>query len=80
MTKRALFSLSEDVFERFRALVPDRERSKIVENYMLEEIRRRETERDNRLERLARIVENDPQYADVRAVSELIDAVAGEAL
>lgn len=80
MTKRALFSLSDEVFERFRSLVPDRERSKTIENFMLQEITRREAARDSRLERLARSVENDPQYADVRSVSQLVDAIAGEAL
>jgi hypothetical protein len=68
MTTRVLFSVNDDVMARFRELVPFRERSKTVERFM----------RDLHIERLANLVETDPQYADLRAVSGDVDAVAGE--
>jgi hypothetical protein len=64
----------------FRTAVPARERSKTIEKFMQEEVARRETQRDQRIEQLAKLIETDPAYAEVRAVSESVDAVAGEAV
>jgi len=80
MTKRVLFSLNDEIFERFRSLVPDRERSKAIENFMLSEIARLENRRDARIEKLAKLVETDERYSDVRGVSEDVNAIAGEGL
>ena len=80
MTKRVLFSLNDEIFERFQSLVPDRERSKAIENFMLSEIARLENRRDARIEKLAKLVETDERYSDVRGVSEDVNAIAGEGL
>jgi len=80
MTARVLFSLDDHVLERFRALVPNRERSKAIENFMRDEISRREHEREERISRAAIMVETDPRFDDVRSVYDDVDQVAGEAI
>ena len=80
MTARALFSLDGQVLKRFRALVPNKERSKAIEQFMREEISRREREREQRIERLAIKVETDPRFSDVCEVYRDVDQVAGEAV
>lgn len=78
MTTRVLFSINDEIMALFRTVVPARERSKTIERFMQEEVKRREAEREQRIEQLAKMVETDPAYADVRAVSRDVDAVAGE--
>ncbi len=80
MTARVLFSIDDEIMAMFRTAVPARERSKTIEKFMQEEVARRETQRDQRIEQLAKLIETDPAYAEVRAVSESVDAVAGEAV
>lgn len=80
MTARALFSITDEVLNRFRDLVPFRERSQEVERLMREEIARRELAREQHIERLALQVESGAEFADVRAASDDVNAVAGEAL
>ena len=80
MTTRALFSINDEIMALFRTVVPARERSKTIERFMQEEIERRETQRDQRIEQLAKMIETDPAYAQVRAVSQAVDAIAGEAV
>jgi len=80
MTTRVLFSINDEIMALFRTVVPARERSKTIERFMQEEVKRREAEREQRIEQLAKMVETDPAYADVRAVSRDVDAVAGEAV
>lgn len=80
MTARVLFSINDEVMAMFRTVVPARERSKTIERFMQEEINRREVQRDQRIEQLAKMVETEPAYAEVRMTSEFVDAVAGEAV
>lgn len=80
MTARALFSLDDRVLERFRALVPNQERSKAIEQFMRDEISRRENAREQRISKLAIMVESDPRFANVREVYGDVDQVAGEAV
>ncbi len=80
MTARVLFSINDEIMAMFRAAVPARERSKAIEQFMQEEVERREKQRYERIEQLARMVESDPVYAEVRAVGASVDAVAGEAI
>ena len=80
MTARALFSIKDEVLDRFRAIVPNRERSKVVEALMLKEIALREERREREIEKIARMVETDPAFAKVRGVSADVDAVAGDAV
>ena len=78
MTTRAMFSLDEEVMERFRVLGPDGERSKLVEQLLRKEIATRERERDERLTKVAQLVETHPDFADGRAVSDEVDGITGE--
>jgi len=80
MTARVLFSIKDEVLERFRAIVPNRERSKVVESLMLEEIALREERREREIEEIARMVETDPAFAKVRGVGADVNAVAGESV
>ena len=77
---RVFISLSDSVAERFRTLVPFRERSKLVERLLTEEIRARESTRDDELSRIAEQVESESAFAAVREVSADVDNVAGEAI
>ena len=77
MTARVLFSVNDEVLARFRAIVPNQERSKVIESYMLTEIETREDAREREIEAIARMVESDPAFAEVRGVATDVDAVAG---
>jgi len=80
MTARALFSVKDEVLARFRAIVPNRERSKVIESLMLKEIEVREGAREREIEQIARMVETDPAFAEVRGVAADVNAVAGDAI
>jgi flagellar motor component MotA len=80
MTVRILFSVKDEVLARFRAIVPNRERSKAIESFMLKEIETREDAREREIEQIARMVESDPAFAEVRGVATDVDAVAGDAV
>lgn len=77
---RVFVSLPDEVAERFRALVPFRERSKVIERLLSEELEARENARDVELSEIAGQVETEAAFADVREVSADVDNVAGEAL
>jgi len=80
MTARVLFSINDEIMAMFRAAVPARERSKTIEKFMQAEVNLREMQRDQRIEQLAKMVETDPVFAEVRAVSQAVDAIAGESV
>ena len=80
MTTRVLFSLSEAVMARFRAIVPHRERSKVIESLLRKELDIREHKREQRLEDVARMVESHPDFVQTHAGAEDVDGVAGEAV
>jgi hypothetical protein len=77
MTQPVRFSVDAEVLRRFRALVPLRERSRVIERLMREDSAQRESLRELEIEALARQVELDPALADLRRVSEDVDGVAG---
>ena len=52
MTTRALFSLSEEIMDRFRELVPSRERSALIEHLLRKELAEREKLRERELFKL----------------------------
>jgi hypothetical protein len=79
MVTRALFSLSEEIATRFRAAVPNRERSKLVEHLLRTELDARALAQDKEFERIAKLVETHPDFEEVRIVSGDVDRVAGEA-
>ena len=80
MTTRALFSINDEIMALFRTVVPSSERSKTIEKFMREEIERRETARELRIAQLAAMVETDAEFADLRAVSDDVEGVAGESV
>ena len=80
MTTRVLFSVSDEIMELFRAVVPTRERSKTIEGLMRAEVERRAVARQQHIEELAAQVETGPEFADLRAVAVDVNAVAGEAV
>ena len=80
MTTRVLFSVSDEIMELFRAVVPSRERSKTIEKFMREEVERRAVARQQHIEKLAALVEAGLEFADIRAVAVDVNAVAGEAV
>ena len=77
---RVFISISDSVAERFRALVPLCERRRLIERLLTEEIRARESTRDDGLSRIAKQIESDSAFAAVREVSADADNVAGEAI
>jgi len=80
MRTRVLFSLSGEVMARFRAVVPHRERSRVIESLLQKELDTRERERETRLEDVARMVESHPDFQQVRKDSEYVERIAGEAI
>ena len=72
----AIYSINADLLNRFNALFPARERSKIVER-MIEKVLE---EREHALLEAVRKIETDPRFAAIREVSDDIDRTAGEAL
>ena len=77
---RVFVSLPDEVAERFRALVPFRDRSKVIQRLLSEELEDRESARDVELCAIAERVETESAFAAVREVSVDVDSVAGEAL
>lgn len=73
---RAIYSINPDLLSRFNAQFAPRERSKVVEQM----IQRALTERESGLLAAARLIESDPRFAAIRAVSDDIDRIAGEAV
>ena len=65
---------------RFRAIVPHRERSKVIESLLRKELDIREHKREQRLEDVARMVESHPDFVQTHAGAEDVDGVAGEAV
>ena len=77
---RVFVSLSDEIAERFRALVPFRERSKVVERLLATELQVRESARDYELAEIAAGVEAEAAFAAVREVSADVDNIAGDAV
>ena len=73
---RAIYSINADLLSRFNALFAPRERSKVVEQMIQKAL----IERESGLLEAARLIESDPRFAAIRAVSDDIDRIAGEAV
>lgn len=67
---RVSVTLPDDVAERFRALVPFRERSTVIERQLADELEVRERVRDDKLSAIAEQVESEAVFAAVRAVTK----------
>ena len=61
MNQRAVFLIKADILDRFNRSVPVRNRSRVVEAFMLEHLARGQSA----IEKAARLIEADPSYRDV---------------
>jgi hypothetical protein len=75
-TKRVLYSIHSDVLSRFNALYKGRDRSRMVEQFMLQAIEARASE----VAAAAKLIERDPAFAEYQEVSEWADAQAVDTL
>ena len=75
-TKRVLYSIQSEVVSRFNAVFKGRERSRVVEQLMIQAIEARE----NEVVAAAKLIETDPAFAQYRQVSEWVDAQAIDTL
>lgn len=73
---RVIYSIEAELLSRFNAAFAPRERSKVVERLIQTVL----DQREHSLIDAARKIESDPQMASIRAVSDDIDRIAGEAL
>lgn len=73
---RASYTISAPTLKRFNAIVPPGERSRVMEQYMLQALAARELE----LSAIAESYMNDPAFAQCRADEALWDATVGDGL
>lgn len=73
---RAIYSIDPHLLSRFNAMFAPRERSKVVERLMQSVL----DQREQALLEAAHRIESDPTLASIRAVSDDIDCIAGEAV
>jgi hypothetical protein len=75
-TKRVLYSIHPEVLTRFNALFKGRDRSRMVEKFMIQAIDSRASE----VAAAAKLIETDPAFSEYAAVSEWADAQAVDTL
>ena len=75
-TLRASYSISAPILQRFNAVVPAGERSRVIEAYMQQALVTKEQE----LEAIAAAFMNDPAYAEAIADEKLWDVTIGDGL
>lgn len=75
-TKRVLYSIHAEVLSRFNALFNGRERSRMVEQFMLQAI----DARANEVVAAVKKIESDPAFSEYHDVSEWADAQAVDTL
>ena len=73
-TLRASYSFSASVLQRFNAVVPQGERSRVMEELMKQALAAREAE----LERVAEAFMTDPTFAECRQDANLWDATVAD--
>jgi hypothetical protein len=75
-TRRAVYSIRSDILDRFNAAYHGRERSSVVERLMLRALEAEE----NEIAAVAAQIEDDPDLASYREVSDWTDAHAVDTL
>ena len=75
-TLRASYSISTPILQRFNAVVPAGERSRVIEAYMQQALVTKEQE----LEAIAAAFMNDPANAEAIADEKLWDVTIGDGL
>ncbi len=73
---RASYTVSAPTLQRFNAIVPAGERSRVVERFMQQALLEREAE----LGKLAEQYMSDPAFAECRADEALWDVTVGDGL
>lgn len=75
-TLRASYTISAPILQRFNAVVPNGERSRVVEELLKQALAARESE----LENIAQAFLTDPAFAECRADERRWDVTAGDGL
>ena len=75
-TLRASFSIATPTLQRFNALIPPGERSRVVEQLMRQALLQRESD----LQKVADQYMTDPAFAECRADEALWDATVNDGL
>jgi len=75
-TLRASYTISAPLLQRFNAVVPHGERSRVMEELMKQALAAREAE----LERVAEAFMTDPAFAECRDDEKLWDATVADGL
>ena len=75
-TLRASYTFSAPLLQRFNAVVPHGERSRVMEDLMTQALAAREAE----LERVAETFMTDPAFAECRDDEKLWDATVADGL
>ncbi|MEY2685515.1 MAG: hypothetical protein RJA09_2660 [Pseudomonadota bacterium] len=75
-TLRASYTISAPVLQRFNAVVPNGERSRVMEELMKQALTIREAE----LEKIAEAFLSDPAFAECRDDEKLWDVTTGDGL
>jgi hypothetical protein len=75
-TLRASYTISAPILQRFNAVVPHGERSRVMEDLMKQALAQREAE----LDRLAQTYMTDPAFAACREDEKLWDVTVGDGL
>ena len=71
---RVLYSIRPDILGQFNSMFKGRQRSRAIEQLMERAIAEREAE----VVAAARRIETDPDFADVRAISDEVDTLSAE--
>lgn len=75
-TLRASYTFSAPVLQRFNAVVPHGERSRVMEELMKQALATREAD----MERVAQVFMTDPAFAECRDDEKLWDATVADGL
>jgi hypothetical protein len=75
-TLRASYTIAAPILQRFNAVVPHGERSRVMENLMKQALAEREAE----LERMAEVYMTDPAFANCREDVTLWDVTVSDGL
>lgn len=75
-TLRASYTISAPILQRFNAVVPNGERSRVVEELMKQALAKREAD----LESIAEAFMTDPAFAECRDDEKRWDVTAGDGL
>ena len=67
MSRRAFYSISDEILSRFNTMVPPGKRSRIVE-YLIE---RHVSEQEEEITRAALLIENDPGYVAIKDIRDV---------